>query len=115
MAKIDFWKVWKWDAAPFMGEITQFPEYDNVFIAREELIEDAALQLERQIAMGDSSITIICGSPGVGKSTFIDQLFRKKFPNRSKRISLINYVSNVYEGNNTLSTSKRGQSPFYRG
>ncbi len=99
----DFWKIWKWEKAPFMGELIMYPDKSNFFIDREELIADTALQLKRQIDMCDSSITIVCGSPGVGKSTFIDQLLRTKYPNNSKRISLIDFVTNAYEGNNTLS------------
>ena len=104
LKNLDFWEVWKWEEGPFLGELTQFPEHADVFVGRSELMRETEKQLLRQTKIGDSSITIVCGSPGVGKSTFIDQLFRSKYPDNSLRISLINYVSDALEGNNKLTT-----------
>lgn len=107
MNDVDFWNLWNWnkEEAPFFGELIMYPEKSNIFVEREELIDRAFDQLERQNAMGDSSITIICGSPGVGKSTFIDQLLRRKYPDTSERISLIGYVGNPFENNSRLTTT----------
>lgn len=109
MSVDEFWKLWEWekeeDKAPFFGELTMWPEKSHIFVERELLIERAYDQLELQRLTGDSGITLVCGSPGVGKSTFIDQLIRKKYKETGKRISLIGYVENPYEADSHLTTT----------
>ena len=97
----DCWKLWNWDK-PFFGELTLYPERADLFIGRDELLSRAALQIQKQISMSDSSITLVCGSPGVGKSTFVDHLLRSHFSETGKRISLIGYTDNPFTGNSQL-------------
>lgn len=102
-----FWRKWNWgERAPFLGEITTNPDRRYLLAGRKALLDDAERDLSRQVQMGDAGITLVCGSPGVGKSTFLDCLLSERFEGRGKRVSLIFGVQNPMTGFSEIEPSQ---------
>lgn len=94
------WKTWGWDdSKPFLGDLLKFDDKDHLFVYRDELINRINNNIELSIETRSDGIFLLSGVAGVGKSTLLKYLIKKKYDGRGKRISLINTSDDVLSGN----------------
>ncbi|MCG7874541.1 MAG: hypothetical protein JAZ11_20895 [Candidatus Thiodiazotropha lotti] len=99
------WGHWGWnEKKPFLGDLTKFLDYEYLFVERDKLIERAYEQIQLSFDTKDDGIILVAGLPGVGKSTMLEFLIKRKFPEFGKRIGMIGVSHDALSGNAELET-----------
>ena len=87
----DLYKKWKWTDAPNLGDIyKKKSDLVKLFGFREQLVDDVVFHLKNPMSTRG---ILVSGLPGVGKTTFLNYINKKYFPETMTVISLAGRLS----------------------